>query len=176
MRLLPMFANTPGFPDLVHHTVKHFLDRREAPAWDRVPAGSLGAREARERLGADDPPARWPTVDTAWWRAPWRARVEDAHDRGYRPRYELLASVSGDPAGPRWEPTERGRRYTEFCGFRLVLEPRGQDWQVITAFFSPLLAGADDLPQLAPALRAFAARRHCPPAGGPGVSGGESTS
>jgi hypothetical protein len=64
----------------------------------------------------------------------------------------------------------------EYLGFRLILEPRAEDWQVITAFFSPSFGGASDLPQLAPALRAFAVRKNCPPGGVSGVGGRETKS
>lgn len=178
MSFLPMYENAPGTLDLVYHTAKHFLDAEEARSWDRVPAGSLTAKDARELATRDGlrPPQTGREVDARWWWPPWRALARDAHDRGYRPRYESLLRIAPDPIGSRWEPAARGRRVTEYLGFRLVVEPRGADWQVITAFFSPFFGGARDLPHLAPALRAFAARRNCPPAVASGVGAGESKS
>lgn len=179
MRFLPMYENTPGMPDLVHHTVKHFLGERERAEWDRVPAGSRTASEAWSDLRgaarvATPPRGRFPA--TAWWGAPWIAHVRRAHDTGYRPRYELLLDHVGDPAGARWQDASKRRRLTEHLGFRLVVEPRGQDFQVVDAFYAPGCGGAGDLGGAFPALRAFAARRNCPPAAPPGVGGGESES
>jgi hypothetical protein len=170
-----MYENAPGTLDLVYHTAKHFLDADESSSWDRVPAGSMTASEARALAVRDGlrPPPTGREVDPRWWWPPWRALARDAHDRGYRPRYELLLRLAPDPTGPRWESSAKDRRITEYVGFRLVLEPRGEDWQVVTAFFSPFFGGAADLPRLAPAVRAFAARKNCPPAGPSGVGGGE---
>lgn len=175
MKIFPMYENIPGTLDLIYHTAKHFLDAQEALSWDRVPAGSLSAKDARAStvMAGLHPAPTGRGVDIRWWWPPWRDLARDAHDRGYQPRYELLLRIAPDPTGPRWEPAAKGRKMTDYLGFRLVLEARGDDWQVITAFFSPGFGGAADLPRLAPALRAFAARRDCPPAEASGVSGEE---
>ncbi len=173
-----MYVNTPGMPDLVHHTVKHFLGAAEREAWDRVPAGAVRANDAwcalarlaDQEAQALPPRGRFPLTD--WWRPPWFLTVRHAHDAGYRPRYELLLKLVPDPAGARWGPAEKGRRMAEYLGFRLVLERQPAGWQVVTAFYSPAFAGAADLPHHAPALRAFAARQSCPAEGPLGVLGG----
>jgi hypothetical protein len=176
MKILPMYENAPGTHDLVHHTAKHFLDVDEAASWDLVPAGALKATDARALAVRDGlrPPPTGEDVDVRWWYPPWLALARDAHDRGYRPRYELLLRLAPDPNGPRWSPAAKGRRYTEWVGFRMILEPRGEDFQLITVFFSPVCGGTADLPHLEPALRAFAARKRCPAAASSGVPGGES--
>jgi len=176
--VLPMYENEPGTKDLIYHTAKHFLGPDEASRWDCVPAGSLSAREARVHCleGGRRPPPVGSTVDPTWWWPPWRSLAFDAHDRGYRPRYELLLKLAGDPSGPQWEPSELTRRLTEHLGFRLLVQPSGTDWQLITAFFSRTFRGAEKLQEFAPALRAFAARRNCPPEGTGSVPGGESRS
>lgn len=181
MKILPMYQNAQGTYDLIHHTAKHFLDADEGPSWDLVPAGTLTATAARAAVSAGGPRppptgALGNTVDVRWWWPPWAALAREAHERGYRPRYELLLHLAPDPAGPAWETSSKDRRLLEYLGFRLVLEPRGEDYLVITAFFSRAFGGASKLPHLAPALRAFAARKNCPPGGIPGVSAPETKS
>jgi hypothetical protein len=178
MKILPMYENAPGTLDLVYHTAKHFLADDEASNWDQVPAGTLSAKGALAQAVKDGlrPPPTGRDVDVRWWWPPWRALARDAHDRGYQPRYDLLLSHAPDPRGPRWEPAAKERRVMEYLGFRLVLEPRAEDWQVITAFFSPSFRDASDLPRLVPALRAFAVRKNCPPGGVTGVGGRETKS
>jgi len=166
-----MYASKPGVPDLVYHTVKHFLDEGESTAWDQLPHGTLTAGGARAEVHARAEGAL-PTgqpVDPRWWWPPWLAHARRAHDEGYGPRYQFLVGLSPDPASPRWENAAGGRRLSDFAGFRVVLEPRGVNYQVVTAFFSTSIRGAEHLRQLGPALRAFAARRDCPPAAPPGV-------
>jgi hypothetical protein len=175
MKILPMYENRPHVPDLVFHTAKHFFDASEGRSWDRVPAGTMTAEAARNALGDEStrPPPTGAVVDVRWWWPPWLGHARKAHEQGYCPRYMLLLELAGDPAGPRWEPAACARRLAEYAGFRLIVEPRGDDFQVVTAFFSPLFNGSANLPKLAPALRAFAARRSCPPEGVSGVSPGE---
>jgi hypothetical protein len=172
-----MYENTPGMPDLVHHTVKHFLGDWERAEWDRVPAGSRTASEAWSGVrhmarGAIPRRGRFPA--TAWWDSPWIAHVRRAHASGYRPRYELLLDHVGDPTGARWQDAAKRRRLVEHLGFRLIVEPRGQEYQVVDAFYASVCGGAGGLQGALPALRAFAARRNCPPAAPSGVGGGES--
>jgi len=178
VKFLPMYENTPGMPDLVHHTVKHFLGDWERPEWDRVPAGTRTASEAWSevrRAGRATPPrGRFP--GTTWWDAHWITHVRRAHEEGYRPRYELLLEHVGDPSGARWQDAAKRRRLTEHLGFRLIVEPKGQDFQVVDAFYALGCGGTGGLGGAPSALRAFAARRNCPPAGPSGVGGGESKS
>lgn len=178
MRFLPMYENTPGMPDLVHHTIKHFLGDWERAEWDRVPAGSRTASDAWSdvRRAARAFPSRGRFPATAWWGSPWIEHVRRAHDGGYRPRYELLIDHVGDPSGARWQDAAKRRRLTEHLGFRLIVEACGQDFQVVDAFFGPGCAGAGGLGVALPALRAFAARRNCLASSPSGVSGGESKS
>lgn len=177
MKVLPMYINTPGMPDLVHHTTKHYFGERERTAWDRVPAGGLsatGAWKSVQRESAPAPP-RGRLPDTRWWAAPWLEHVRHAHDQGFRPRYQLLIDFAGDPAGPRWETAEDRRRIADRLGFHLVLEPRGEDFQVLTAYFRSIFGDQAHLRQIGPPLRAFAARNHCPPGSRTGVPAGEPT-
>lgn len=176
MKILSMYKNAPGTCDLVYHTAKHFLDEDEADAWDEVPAGSLAASAAREQVlsAGRQPPPTGEDVDGGWWWPPWVGHACRAHDEGYAPRYRGLIALAGDPATGGWEDAARGRRLTEYLGCRVIIEPVGEDYQVITAFFSPNFSGASRLRHLAPALRAFAARRNCPEPVTAGVNAGES--
>jgi hypothetical protein len=174
MKFLPMYENTPGMPDLVHHTVKHFLSDRERAEWDRVPAGTRTASGAwwDLRSAGKRTPLRGRFPATEWWEAPWIAHVRQAHNEGYRPRYELLLNHVGHPDGARWQNASKGRRLTEHLGFRLVVEASAQNFQVVTAFYGAGCIGAGGFHVALPALRAFAARQNCPPAGPSGVGRG----
>ena len=174
-----MYENTPGMLDLVHHTVKHFLGDWERAEWDRVPAGARKASEAWSdvrTVARGATPGRGRFLATEWWSPPWVQHVRLAHEEGYRPRYELLINHVGDPSGARWQDASKRRRLVEHLGFRLVVEPKGQEYQAITAFYSPICAGAGRLTADLPALRAFASRRHCPPTAPTSVDGEESKS
>ena len=175
MKILPMYENRPGTKDLVHHTAKHFLDEAEGWAWDQVPAGGLTASEARRSLVRPDVqhPPTGQDADPLWWWPPWLEYARSAHVQGYAPRYLALIHLAGDPSGARWQAAAVGRRLAEFVGFRLILEPTADAFQVVTAYFAPEARGAGDLPKLAPALRAFAARKDCPPGQRSGVKAGE---
>lgn len=179
MTFLPMFENTPGMPDLVHHTVKHFLGRHERDAWDRVEAGRATASDAWSAIqrcvpGRLPPRGRFPA--TTWWSTPWIEQVRRAHNDGYGPRYMLLLSQVGDPTGARWQPAAKRRRITEHLGFRLVVEANGPHFQVVDAFWPTAYTSAADSMTGGPALRAFAARRGCPTAPSTGVNAGEGSS
>lgn len=175
MKILPMFINTPGMPDLVHHTVKHFLGDREREAWDRVPAGSVSASAAwtRVRREAGYPPRRGRFPEPRWWDGPWLKHVLGAHESGYGPRYALLIERAGNPASPRWEAAERRRRIADQEGFHLVVDAAGEDFQVVTAYFRVIFSEVASAPRPGPPLRAFAARGNCPPGAAPSVTGGE---
>lgn len=170
-----MFINTAGMPDLVHHTAKHFFGERERSAWDRVPAGSLSASAAwtRVRREAGYRPRRGHHPEIGWWARPWVEHVRGAHESGYKPRYALLIERAGDPSGPRWEAGERRRRVAEQAGFHLVVNPVGEDFQVVTAFFRVIFSEVASDPRPGPPLRAFAARGNCPPEARPGVTAEE---
>jgi hypothetical protein len=161
-----MYTNAVGTKDLVHHTAKHFLSEREVRAWDQVPRGPLGATEAlvEARAHGQLPPTR-PEPDPRWWWPPWNQVARRAHDEGYAPRYELLIHLAGDLDSGRWAALPRNRRVTEYLGFTLVVDRRWDGDQVTSAYFSPEFTGSADLPHLAPALRAFLARRDCPDQG-----------
>lgn len=177
MTVHPMRETSPGSDDVISHTVKHFLAEGEARMWDRVPVGSVGAEEARaEAAGAGIEICSPEEIDIRWWWPPRGDLARRAHEGGYRPRYTFFIQKAPDPSGPEWEASWRGRRQLDYLGFRVVVHPKGENWQVTTSFFSPAIASKRDLPYLAFALRAFSARRNCPPDAGPGVTGSRSPS
>jgi hypothetical protein len=95
--LVAMEAAREPSNDVVNHTLRHWLStRRELDAWQpsqALRAGFLPAEEGRRRVV--EAGARWADLEALgldpgpviaepqWWRAPLRAAVQEAHDRGY---------------------------------------------------------------------------------------------
>lgn len=156
MKVRPMHEGRAGDADLVHHTVKHFFDRNEWEAWDRLPVphqtAEAWSRSAPRPLPVGDP------VDRRWWQPPSVFHVRRAHDGGYEPRYRLLVEVLGGLDSGRWAAQRRGRWVGDCYGFRVVADARPGGLQVVTAYWSCVYR-ADDHPSAAlPAFQRAAAR------------------
>jgi hypothetical protein len=165
VKVLAMTLGEAGAPDLVHHTVRHFLDPEERGEWARIPAGAVSPTELGPRPPVPEkgrPPRYAPTVDARWWQDPWRPFAVLAHDNGYAPRYRFLVGLLGPLDGSRWEPAERGRRVGDVYGFRTVVAPRGDAVQMVTAFFSTVFRHDDQPGDALRAFAAFAGRADCP--------------
>ncbi len=129
----------PGSNDLIHHTLRHFIQED----FDSLPPKSaLSRHEARWKLVEEAgvleaeldalPSTGEVSIDEEWWREPRQTILIDIHDAGYWPRYLKVVRRYPLPdrgswqnlPGRTWRLTDPGRAtvYARYSTEKKILQ------------------------------------------------------